>query len=112
MSMILMVNEKFRENVAAWVCFHDRKDAFKGFLGRVLRLKSLQELALANIGSIDNQNDLSKRLSVLSPEELKDLVWFVQRRKSYQLWENYSHVALDVGNVAQAVEAARKVGSY
>ncbi|PRQ55098.1 hypothetical protein RchiOBHm_Chr1g0320881 [Rosa chinensis] len=31
---------EFRENVAAWVCFHDRKDAFKGFLGRVLRLKS------------------------------------------------------------------------
>ncbi|XP_024175565.1 RNA helicase aquarius-like [Rosa chinensis] len=28
MSMILMVNEKFRENVAAWVCFHDQKDAF------------------------------------------------------------------------------------
>ncbi|XP_040367059.1 RNA helicase aquarius-like isoform X5 [Rosa chinensis] len=40
MSMILIVNENFRENVAAWVCFHDRKDAFKGFLGRVLRLKS------------------------------------------------------------------------
>ncbi|KAJ0987357.1 hypothetical protein J5N97_005713 [Dioscorea zingiberensis] len=39
MSMILMVNEKFRENVAAWICFYDRKDAFKGFLGRVLRLK-------------------------------------------------------------------------
>jgi intron-binding protein aquarius len=39
MSMILMVNEKFRENVAAWVCFHDRKDAFKAFLSRVLQLK-------------------------------------------------------------------------
>lgn len=39
MSMILMVNEKFRENVAAWTCFHDRKDAFKGFLWRVLKLK-------------------------------------------------------------------------
>ncbi|KAG9456332.1 hypothetical protein H6P81_000840 [Aristolochia fimbriata] len=39
MSMILMVNEKFRENVAAWICFYDRKDAFKGFLGRVIRLK-------------------------------------------------------------------------
>lgn len=39
MSMIIMVNEKFRENVAAWICFYDRKDAFKGFLGRVLRLK-------------------------------------------------------------------------
>lgn len=34
----------------------------------------LKELALANIGSIDNRNDLTKRLSVLSPEELKDLV--------------------------------------
>ncbi|PRQ55074.1 putative 43kDa postsynaptic protein [Rosa chinensis] len=31
------------------------------------------------------------------------------KRNSYQLWENYSHVALDVGNVAQALEAARKV---
>ncbi|KAL5203408.1 hypothetical protein ABZP36_014360 [Zizania latifolia] len=39
MSMILMVNEKFRENVAAWTCFHDRKDAFDGFLWRVLKLK-------------------------------------------------------------------------
>ncbi|KAJ3709379.1 hypothetical protein LUZ61_013084 [Rhynchospora tenuis] len=42
MSIILMVNEKFRENVAAWVCFHDRKDAFKAFLSRVLRLKDEQ----------------------------------------------------------------------
>ncbi|KAL5982160.1 hypothetical protein ACLOJK_016229 [Asimina triloba] len=39
MSMILMINEKFRENVAPWICFHDRKDAFRGFLGRFLRLK-------------------------------------------------------------------------
>lgn len=39
MSMILMINEKFRENVAAWMCFYDRKDAFKQFLERVLRLK-------------------------------------------------------------------------
>ncbi|XP_026437772.1 RNA helicase aquarius-like [Papaver somniferum] len=39
MSMILMINEKFRENVAAWVCFSDNKDLFKAFLERVLRLK-------------------------------------------------------------------------
>ncbi|CAN6319789.1 unnamed protein product [Urochloa humidicola] len=45
MSIILMVNEKFRENVAAWTCFHDRKDAFKGFLWRVLKLKE-EERAL------------------------------------------------------------------
>jgi hypothetical protein len=30
---------QFRENVTAWTCFHDRKDAFKGFLWRVLKLK-------------------------------------------------------------------------
>ena len=30
---------QFRENVAAWVCFHDKKEEFKGFLWRVLRLK-------------------------------------------------------------------------
>ncbi|WVZ57136.1 hypothetical protein U9M48_007563 [Paspalum notatum var. saurae] len=45
MSIILMVNEKFRENVAAWTCFHDRKEAFKGFLWRVLKLKE-EERAL------------------------------------------------------------------
>ncbi|CAK9317062.1 unnamed protein product [Citrullus colocynthis] len=47
MSMILMVNEKFRENVAAWVCFYDRKDVFKGFLERVLRLKEGREISIA-----------------------------------------------------------------
>ncbi|OMO78046.1 Intron-binding protein, aquarius [Corchorus capsularis] len=47
MSMILMVNEKFRENVAAWSCFHDRKDVFRGFLERVLRLKEGRDLTIA-----------------------------------------------------------------
>nr|POE51333.1 intron-binding protein aquarius [Quercus suber] len=47
MSMILMVNEKFWENVAAWVCFYDRKDIFRGFLERVLRLKEGIELSIA-----------------------------------------------------------------
>ncbi|WCJ39022.1 P-loop containing nucleoside triphosphate hydrolases superfamily protein [Euphorbia peplus] len=47
MSMILMVNEKFRENVAAWLCFYDRKDVFKRFLERVLLLKEGRELTIA-----------------------------------------------------------------
>ncbi|KAK4372375.1 hypothetical protein RND71_007759 [Anisodus tanguticus] len=42
MSMILMVNEKFRENVAAWICFYDRKYMFRAFLDRVLRLKEFK----------------------------------------------------------------------
>nr|POF00445.1 intron-binding protein aquarius [Quercus suber] len=40
-------NLQFRENVAAWVCFYDRKDIFKGFLERVLRLKEGIELSIA-----------------------------------------------------------------
>jgi intron-binding protein aquarius len=47
MSMILMINEKFRENVAAWICFYDRKDIFEAFLERVLRLKEGQSLSIA-----------------------------------------------------------------
>ncbi|KAH7440467.1 hypothetical protein KP509_04G109200 [Ceratopteris richardii] len=39
MSIILMVNEKFRENVPAWKCFHDRKENFEPFLKRILTLK-------------------------------------------------------------------------
>ncbi|CAA7392042.1 unnamed protein product [Spirodela intermedia] len=31
------------------------------------------------------------------------------RRTSWQLWENYSHVAMDIGNVAQALEATKMV---
>ncbi|KAF3577400.1 hypothetical protein DY000_02035589, partial [Brassica cretica] len=47
MSMILMINEKFRESVAAWICFHDREDLFKKFLQKVLRLKEGRELTIA-----------------------------------------------------------------
>ena len=36
-----MCGLQFRENVAAWACFYDRKDVFKGFLERVLRLKEV-----------------------------------------------------------------------
>ncbi|XP_076946776.1 uncharacterized protein LOC143618445 [Bidens hawaiensis] len=47
MSMILMINEKFRENVAAWICFYDRKDMFKAFIERVLCLKEGRSLSIA-----------------------------------------------------------------
>ncbi|ERM94180.1 intron-binding protein aquarius [Amborella trichopoda] len=52
MSMILMINEKFRENVAAWISFHDRKDLFQGFLKRVLLLK--EEGRVMNIAEKTN----------------------------------------------------------
>jgi hypothetical protein len=43
MSIILMVNEKFRENVPAWACFHEREDVFPLFFKRVLTLKDQEE---------------------------------------------------------------------
>ncbi|KAI3941024.1 hypothetical protein MKX01_037915 [Papaver californicum] len=38
------------------------------------KVPKLKELALANVGSIHKRSDLTKKLSVLSPEELQDLV--------------------------------------
>ncbi|CAA0827250.1 P-loop containing nucleoside triphosphate hydrolases superfamily protein, partial [Striga hermonthica] len=34
----------------------------------------MRELALANVGAINRRTDLSKKLSILSPRELRDLV--------------------------------------
>ncbi|KAI3867565.1 hypothetical protein MKX03_010084 [Papaver bracteatum] len=38
------------------------------------KLSMLRELALANVGSIHKHADLTKKLSVLSPKELQDLI--------------------------------------
>eukprot|EP00879_Flechtneria_rotunda_P011994 GHRR01012527.1.p1 GENE.GHRR01012527.1~~GHRR01012527.1.p1 ORF type:complete len:1484 (+),score=529.45 GHRR01012527.1:151-4602(+) len=40
MSIIIMVNEKFREGVPAWTAFQTRKDVFPAFFARVLALRS------------------------------------------------------------------------
>eukprot|EP00803_Ostreobium_quekettii_P001943 evm.model.scf_2381.2 EVM.evm.TU.scf_2381.2 scf_2381:10191-21993(-) len=44
MSIILMVNEKFREGVSAWACFHEREEGFAAFFQRVLELSDLREM--------------------------------------------------------------------
>ena len=44
MSIILMVNEKFRENVPAWDGFNQCKDALPGFFNRVVTLKAGRQL--------------------------------------------------------------------
>eukprot|EP01103_Thecamoeba_quadrilineata_P002733 TRINITY_DN1262_c0_g2_i1.p1 TRINITY_DN1262_c0_g2~~TRINITY_DN1262_c0_g2_i1.p1 ORF type:complete len:1382 (+),score=283.84 TRINITY_DN1262_c0_g2_i1:49-4194(+) len=38
MSIVIMINEKFRENVRAWGCFHQREQIFPQFFDRVLQL--------------------------------------------------------------------------
>ncbi|XP_028229017.1 uncharacterized protein LOC114409680 isoform X1 [Glycine soja] len=56
-SIIIMVNEKFRENVAAWTCFHERKDAFKGFLESVLRLKEILDSQVFPLKQLSGEDD-------------------------------------------------------
>ncbi|GFR52138.1 hypothetical protein Agub_g14653, partial [Astrephomene gubernaculifera] len=46
MSILLMINEKFREGIPAWTCFHTREDAFPGFFRRVVSLKDGREEAM------------------------------------------------------------------
>ena len=45
LSMLIMVNEKFRENVSAWACFHKDEDKFPLFFARALGLQE-QDLSL------------------------------------------------------------------
>ncbi|KAJ3673427.1 hypothetical protein LUZ60_006801 [Juncus effusus] len=86
MSMILMVNEKFRENVAAWTTFHDRKEAFKGFIWRVLRLKDEQKaLSLA-----EKTNYLLFMINAFQSLEDEIVSETIMQLVSLQLWHSLS----------------------
>ncbi|XP_078447813.1 protein prenylyltransferase superfamily protein [Wolffia australiana] len=54
-----------------------------------------------NIACLHKMKKRSKESFVAFKEALKF------RRNSWQLWENYSHVAFDIGNIAQALEATK-----
>jgi len=43
-SIMLIINEKFRENVSAWACFSSRPEAVAGFFNRVVTLRQKQKL--------------------------------------------------------------------
>ncbi|KAG6500421.1 hypothetical protein ZIOFF_040266 [Zingiber officinale] len=86
MSMILMVNEKFRENVAAWICFHDRKNAFRGFLQRVLLLK--EEGRALNIA--EKTNYLLFMINAFQSLEDEIVSDNVLKLVSLQLWHKLS----------------------
>ncbi|KAH9709891.1 P-loop containing nucleoside triphosphate hydrolases superfamily protein [Citrus sinensis] len=86
MSMILMVNEKFRENVAAWICFYDRKDIFRGFLERVLRLKEGRELSIA-----EKTNYLVFMINTFQSLEDEIVSKTVLRLASLQSWHSLSY---------------------
>ncbi|OVA07623.1 Intron-binding protein [Macleaya cordata] len=82
MSMILMINEKFRENVAAWMCFYDKKDLFKAFLERVLRLKEQgRTLSIA-----EKTNYLLFMINIFQSLEDEIVSETVLKLVSLQLW--------------------------
>ncbi|PSS26492.1 Intron-binding protein like [Actinidia chinensis var. chinensis] len=86
MSMILMVNEKFRENVAAWICFYDRKDMFKAFLERVLRLKEGRSLSIA-----EKTNYLLFMINAFQSLEDEIVSKNILRLASLQCWHSLSY---------------------
>ncbi|KAL8542173.1 hypothetical protein ACS0TY_003147 [Phlomoides rotata] len=86
MSMILMVNEKFRENVAAWICFYDRKDMFKAFLERVLRLKEGRSLTIA-----EKTNYLLFMINAFQSLEDEIVSERIMRLASLECWHSLSY---------------------
>ncbi|KAL1367940.1 hypothetical protein AAHE18_02G085100 [Arachis hypogaea] len=86
MSIILMVNEKFRENVAAWVCFYERKDVFEGFLERVLHLKEGRDLSIA-----EKTNYLVFMINAFQSLEDEVVSKIVLRLASLKSWYSLSY---------------------
>ncbi|XWS58844.1 hypothetical protein CRYUN_Cryun08bG0068700 [Craigia yunnanensis] len=82
MSMILM----FRENVAAWSCFYDRKDVFTGFLERVLRLKEGRDLTIA-----EKTNYLVFMINAFQSLEDEIVRETVLRLTSLRCWHSLSY---------------------
>ena len=71
MSIIMMVNEKFRERVPAWSCFQKKPEEFPGFFHRVMEL-SLKPVGKFT-GFIDSlPNTESAECSNDEPGEIKN----------------------------------------
>ncbi|KAK1552210.1 hypothetical protein Q3G72_012401 [Acer saccharum] len=88
-----MVNEKFRENVAAWICFYDRKEAFRGFLERVIRLKEGRDLTIA-----EKTNYLVFMINAFQGLEDEIVSETVLRLASLQSWHSlsYGHFHMEI----------------
>ncbi|CAA0829188.1 P-loop containing nucleoside triphosphate hydrolases superfamily protein [Striga hermonthica] len=86
MSMLLMVNEKFRENVAAWVCFYNKKVMFEAFLERVLHLKEGRSLTIA-----EKTNYLLFMINVFQSLEDEIVSERIMRLASLDCWHSLSY---------------------
>ncbi|XP_024041240.1 tetratricopeptide repeat protein 27 isoform X4 [Citrus clementina] len=87
---------------AAALKARDVEKALDGFT-RAVQLDPDNGEAWNNIACLHMIKKKSKEAFIAFKEALKF------KRNSWQLWENYSHVALDVGNIGQALEAVQTV---
>ncbi|KAL8491911.1 hypothetical protein ACS0TY_023490 [Phlomoides rotata] len=70
---------------------------------RAVQLDPENGEAWNNIACLHMVKKRSKESFIAFKEALK------LKRNSWQMWENYSHVAADIGNLSQALEAVQKV---
>ncbi|XP_023002638.1 tetratricopeptide repeat protein 27 homolog [Cucurbita maxima] len=87
---------------AAALKARDIDKALDGFT-RAVQLDPDNGEAWNNIACLHMIKKRSKEAFIAFKEALKF------KRNSWQLWENYSHVALDTDNIGQALEAVQKV---
>ncbi|XP_022735386.1 tetratricopeptide repeat protein 27 homolog [Durio zibethinus] len=87
---------------AAALKARDVEKALDGFT-RAVQLDPENGEAWNNIACLHMIKKKGKESFIAFKEALK------YKRDSWQMWENYSHVALDVGNIGQALEAIKMV---
>ncbi|KAA0032517.1 tetratricopeptide repeat protein 27-like protein [Cucumis melo var. makuwa] len=87
---------------AAALKARDIDKALDGFT-RAVQLDPENGEAWNNIACLHMIKKRNKEAFIAFKEALKF------KRNSWQLWENYSHVALDTGNIGQALEAVQQV---
>lgn len=102
MSMNSMYPDGWFALGAAALKARDIEKALDGFT-RAVQLDPENGEAWNNIACLHMINKRSKESFIAFKEALKF------KRNSWQLWENYSRVAVDVGNISQALEGAQMV---
>ncbi|KAG2398668.1 uncharacterized protein HKW66_Vig0088510 [Vigna angularis] len=70
---------------------------------RVIQLDPENEKAWTYFASLHAMKRKGKEALIASKEALKF------KRNSWQLWENYSHIALEIGNISQALKGVQMV---
>ncbi|XP_061376118.1 uncharacterized protein LOC133318158 [Gastrolobium bilobum] len=102
MSMNSMYPDGWFALGAAALKARDIEKALDAFT-RAVQLDPENGEAWNNIACLHLIKKKSKEAFIAFKEALKF------KRNSWQLWENYSHVAVDVGNISQALEGAQMV---